>query len=90
MIPTEYSLRQNYPNPLNPSTTIHYGLPHQSRVTLSIFNTLGQQVVQLINGDLDAGYHEVKFDGTKLASGVYFYRIQAGSFVQSKKSILLR
>ena len=57
---------------------------------LSVFNTLGQQVAQLVNGDLDAGTQEVRFDGSTLASGVYFYRIQAGSFVQTKKFVLLR
>jgi hypothetical protein len=57
---------------------------------LSVFNTLGQQVAQLVNGELDAGTHEVKFDRSNLASGVYFYRIQAGTFVQSKKFVLLR
>jgi hypothetical protein len=59
-------------------------------VTLSVFNTLGQQVAILENGDREAGYHEVKFDGSGLASGVYIYRLQAGTFVQSRKFILVR
>jgi len=85
-----YSLDQNYPNPFNPSTTIRYGLPNRARVTLAVFNTLGQQVAILQNGEKDSGHHEVKFDGSNLPSGVYFYRIEAGSFVQTCKLILLR
>jgi photosystem II stability/assembly factor-like uncharacterized protein len=89
-IPVEFSLSQNHPNPFNPSTTIRYGLPARSRVALAVFNTLGQQVEQLVNGDIEAGYHEVKFDGSGLSSGVYFYRIEAGSFVQTRKLLLIR
>jgi hypothetical protein len=89
-ITTEFALRQNFPNPFNPSTTIRYSLPHKSAVQLTVFNTLGQQVALLQNGEQEAGYHEVKFDGTGLSSGVYFYRIQAGEFVQSRKSLLVR
>jgi hypothetical protein len=59
-------------------------------VVLALFNSLGQRVATLVNGDVDAGNHSVKFDGSNLASGVYYYRIQAGNFVQSKKLILLR
>lgn len=88
--PTRMSLEQNYPNPFNPSTTIRYGLPNKSNVTLTVFNTLGQQVAQLVNGDMEAGYHEVKFDGSKLASGIYLYRMQAGSYVETKKLLLVR
>jgi sulfatase modifying factor 1 len=86
----EFSLNQNYPNPFNPSTTIRYGLPHKTTVQLSVFNTLGQQVAVLENGEQDPGYHEVKFDASKLASGVYLYRIQAGTFVQTKRLLLIR
>ncbi len=89
-IPTTYELDQNFPNPFNPSTTIRYGLPQKSAVHLSIFNTLGQQVAQIVNGDMDAGHHEVRFDGSSLSSGVYFYRIQAGGFVETKRLMLLR
>jgi hypothetical protein len=81
---------QNYPNPFNPSTTIRYALPHKSAVQLTVFNTLGQQVAVLQNGEQEAGYHDVRFDGTNLSSGVYFYRIQSGDFVETRKLILLR
>jgi hypothetical protein len=90
ILPQKYILEQNFPNPFNPSTTIHYGLPSKSHVTLAIYNILGQKVTQLVNGEEEAGYHEVRFDGSNLASGVYFYRIQAGSFVQTRKLLLLR
>jgi hypothetical protein len=85
-----FELTQNYPNPFNPSTTIRYGLPNRSNVMLTVYNVLGQQVAALANGNEEAGYHDVRFDASGLASGVYFYRLQAGSFVQSKRLIVLR
>jgi hypothetical protein len=89
-IPAVFSLDQNYPNPFNPATTIRYALPQRSQVTLSVFNTLGQLVSTLANEGEQAGYHEVKFDGSNLPSGVYFYRLQAGSLVQTRKLLLIR
>ena len=89
-VPTTFALEQNYPNPFNPSTTIRYGLPHKSAVQLTIFNILGQQVALLQNGEQEAGYHEAKFEASGFASGMYFYRLQAGSFVETKKLLLLR
>jgi hypothetical protein len=89
-LPSTYSLAQNYPNPFNPSTTINYGLPHKSSVSLAVYNTLGQRVALLVLGDQEAGYHEVRFDASGLSSGVYFYRLQAGDFVATKKLILLK
>jgi photosystem II stability/assembly factor-like uncharacterized protein len=89
-VPQQYLLSQNYPDPFNPSTTIRYGLPNRSHVTLSFFNIVGQQIAQLVNGDMEAGYHEVQFDGRGLSSGVYVYRFQAGDFTQSKRLLLLK
>jgi len=90
VIPASFALQQNYPNPFNPSTVIRYGLPNRTHVSLAVFNTLGQQVALLQNGEQEAGYQEVKFDGSPLSSGVYFYRIEAGSFVQTRKLLLLK
>jgi hypothetical protein len=89
-IPAAYEVMQNYPNPFNPSTRIRYGLPQKSQVTLSVFNTLGQEVANLVHGDYEAGYHETTFDASGLSSGVYFYRLKAGDFVQTKKLLILR
>jgi len=89
-LPTVFSLLQNYPNPFNPATTIRYGLPQKSVVQLTVFNTLGQLVATLVQGEEEAGYHEVKFDGSGLSSGVYLYRLTAGSFVQTRKLLLLK
>jgi len=89
-VPTTYVLYQNYPNPFNPSTTLRYGLPQKSSVNLVIFNTFGQQVAELVKGEMEAGYHELQFRGEGLASGVYFYRLSAGSFVETKKLLLLK
>jgi hypothetical protein len=90
LVPPLYSLAQNYPNPFNPSTMIRYGIPERSQVLLSVYNTIGQQVGVLAQGEEEAGYHEVKFDASALASGVYFYRLQAGGYVDTKKLLLLR
>jgi hypothetical protein len=89
-LPERFVLEQNYPNPFNPSTTLRYGLPQSAIVTLTVYNTLGQRIAELVNGPQDAGYHEVKFDASGLASGAYFYRLQAGTFIQTRKLLLLR
>jgi hypothetical protein len=88
--PGVFRLYDNYPNPFNPTTTIRYALPERSHVTLTVYNTLGQLATTLMNDEEPPGYHEVKFDGSNLASGVYFYRMQAGSFVATRKFLLLR
>jgi len=86
--PTSFELCQNYPNPFNPTTTIRYVLPCRSSVHLAVYNALGDKVAELVNREMEPGSHEVQFDGAKFASGVYFYRVQAGGFVQSRKLIL--
>lgn len=89
-LPTEYSISQNYPNPFNPSTVIEFALPEAGQVTLTVYNVLGQEVIQLVNGYVDAGYKQVTFNASNLSSGVYYYRIVSGDFVQVKKMILLK
>jgi hypothetical protein len=86
----KFVLEYNYPNPFNPTTTITYALPSRSQVTLSVFNTLGQQVATLVNEIEDTGYHDVRFDASGLASGIYFYRLIAGEYVATKKLVVLR
>jgi hypothetical protein len=89
-VPQQFGLEENYPNPFNPSTTIRYELPKSSTVRLSVMNVLGQEVSVLVNERRDAGVHEVKFDGSNLASGVYIYRLWAGDFVATKRLLLLK
>ena len=89
-IPAEFSLSQNYPNPFNPSTVIRYGLPHRSHVTLETFDHIGQRITVLLDIDQEAGYHTVVFEGRGLATGVYFYRLRAGDFTETRKLVLLR
>jgi photosystem II stability/assembly factor-like uncharacterized protein len=85
-----YQLHQNYPNPFNPSTIIQYSIPRQTRVTLTIFDILGRQVAQLEEGVKQAGRYEVQWNASGFPSGVYFYRLQAGSFTETKKLLLLK
>ncbi len=88
--PSVYTLYQNYPNPFNPTTKIEYQLPELSKVKLTIYDVLGREVTTLVNEEKPAGTYEVDFDGTNLPSGVYFYRIESGSFSDTKKFILLK
>ncbi|MGB9664512.1 MAG: T9SS type A sorting domain-containing protein, partial [Ignavibacteria bacterium] len=89
--PTTYSLSQNYPNPFNPSTTINFALPKESNVTLKVYNMIGQEVMTLLNNErMSAGYHSVKVNGSKLTSGVYIYKLQAGEFIATKKMVLMK
>jgi len=85
-----YKLEQNYPNPFNPSTTISYQMPKSSKVSLKIYNMLGQEVATLVNAYMEAGAHSVTFNAGKLASGVYLYKLDAGSFSLSRKMILAK
>ncbi|HZW38489.1 MAG TPA: T9SS type A sorting domain-containing protein [Ignavibacteriaceae bacterium] len=89
-IPNVYSLSQNYPNPFNPSTTIKYSIPKAEKVKVTVFNILGKQVTDLVNEYKEAGNYQVNFNADNLSSGTYFYKIQAGSFTETKKMLLLK
>jgi hypothetical protein len=89
-IPEGYVLEQNYPNPFNPSTSIKFGIPASSNVTLKVFNTLGEEVAKLINENLEAGSYTVNFDASGLPSGIYIYTLQTNDQVLSKKMTLIK
>jgi len=89
-IPIEYSLSQNYPNPFNPTTTIKYQIPEISFVTLKVYNVLGNEIKTLVNEEKPTGTYNVTWHAKNLPSGVYFYQLQAGSFIDVKKMILLK
>jgi hypothetical protein len=88
--PEHFALEKNYPNPFNPTTKIDYALPHSAKVTITVYNTLGQAVATLVNGRKSAGYHSVKFDAESMNSGVYLYRIQAGDYTKIQKMMLVK
>lgn len=88
--PSEFLLLQNYPNPFNPATIISYQLPVDGNIILKVYDLIGNEVATLVNEEQSAGRYEITFNASNLSSGVYFYRIQAGSFNQVKKMILLR
>ncbi len=86
----DYSLSQNYPNPFNPSTMINFEIPKQSNVILKVYDVLGNEVSALVDEEKSAGSYQVNFDASALSNGVYFYHLQAGDFVQTRKMILLK
>ncbi len=95
MLPTSFDLSQNYPNPFNPTTQVNFDVPTHSQVNISVFNVLGQKTVTLVDEEMNAGSYVVDWDGTsdggnKVSSGIYFYRMEAGSFVETKKMMLLK
>ncbi len=89
-IPFKYALEQNYPNPFNPATVIKYQLPKTSNVKISVFDILGKEVAALVNGNVEAGYHQVEFNGSNFASGLYIYKIEADGFTDVKKMMLVK
>jgi hypothetical protein len=90
VIPAKFELSQNYPNPFNPSTQIEYSIPRDGYVSLKIYNALGQQVADLVDGIVKAGNHQVTFNAANLSSGVYYYRIKTGNNVLVKKMMVLK
>ncbi len=88
--PVNFNLEQNYPNPFNPSTVISFKLSVSSFVSLKIFDILGREISTLVNEEKQPGNYEVTFDASKLSSGIYFYTLQSGSFVETKKMILIK
>lgn len=89
-VPDRYALEQNYPNPFNPETTIRFELPETRSVSLEVFNSAGQRVAVLAEGERSAGVHEIRFNASDLSSGTYFYRLRAGEFNETRKAVLVR
>ncbi|TVR12625.1 MAG: T9SS C-terminal target domain-containing protein, partial [Balneolaceae bacterium] len=89
-LPEEITLRQNFPNPFNPSTVISYDLPEQTHVTLQVYDIMGRYITTLVNDQVPAGQHQVTFDAADLSSGTYIYRLQAGSVIQSRSLTLIK
>lgn len=90
MPPKTFALEQNFPNPFNPLTTIRYQLPESAKVTLEIYNTLGQRVATLVSKEQEAGYYDIKYNASRLASGLYVYSINAGKHHSVKKMMVLK
>ncbi len=88
--PSSFSMEQNYPNPFNPSTNIQFALPQSGYITLEIYSVTGERVDVLISEELNAGKYNYEWNGSNLTSGIYFYRLNAGSFVETRKMILLK
>ncbi len=88
--PQDFLLSHNYPNPFNPSTTITFSLPEAANIKLTVFNAIGQEIAELLKGNVEAGNHSITFDADNLNSGIYFYKLETGKFVSIKKMILLK
>jgi hypothetical protein len=89
-LPTEFALGRNYPNPFNASTVIEYQLPVKSSVRLEVHNLLGKKVASLVSGEQEAGYKSVTWDASEVSSGVYFYKLTAGDFTETKRMMLVK
>ena len=90
LVPGEFSLAQNYPNPFNPSTAINYTIGAKAHVTLKVYNVIGQEVATLVNESMNPGTYSATFSASNFSSGVYFYRLAAGNFIQTNKMVLLK
>ena len=88
--PTEYALEGNYPNPFNPTTEIAFALPEATRVRLAVYDAMGREVARLADGPMGAGYRRIRFDASSLPSGVYLYRLEAGTFSRTNQMVLLK
>ncbi len=89
-LPTAFALFQNYPNPFNPTTTIRYALPRSAKVVLAVYDVLGRKVMELVNETKAAGFYEVSLNASRLSSGTYFYRLQAGEYVETRKMVVMK
>ncbi|MBK7497597.1 MAG: T9SS type A sorting domain-containing protein [Ignavibacteriales bacterium] len=89
-LPLDYSLDQNYPNPFNPTTTIRYAIPEDNFVSIKLYDVLGNEVITLVNEQKQAGRYEMLFNASNIASGVYYYQINSGSFTQTRKLMLMK
>ena len=89
-VPKKFELSQNYPNPFNPSTVINFQVPAAGKVTLKVFNILGKEVATLLNKEMNAGSHSVKFNASNLTSGLYFYTLTSGNYTSTKKMVLIK
>ena len=90
LLPLTYKLEQNYPNPFNPSTIIRFAVPERTRVLIKVYDILGGEITTLVTEEFDAGWYEKTFDASTLSTGVYIYRIQAGSYVNTKKMLMIK
>jgi len=88
--PSSFVLEQNFPNPFNAATTIQFSLPHPGKASLTVFDVNGKEVARLIDTDMTANHHHIRFDASRLASGVYCYRLQSGDFVATRKFLLIK
>jgi len=88
--PGKFTLLQNYPNPFNPSTTIQFVIPEKSNVVITIFNSIGEDVLTIVDENKEAGSYEVNFNASGFTSGIYYYKLQTDNFAQTKKMILMK
>ena len=88
--PKQFSLGQNFPNPFNPTTMIPFDLPEKSKIKLTLYNLLGEAVEVILNGEFRAGHHQVPFNASRLAAGLYFYKLEAKDFIAMKKFLILK
>ena len=90
VVPEKYELSQNYPNPFNPETVISYSIPKTEEVSLVVYNLIGEEIARLIDESKHSGNYTVEWNASNVASGIYFYRLQAGDFIQTRKMVLLK